>query len=162
MLDMFRPTRPKLSMSDYVRPRKSISTEFDRGVFFSTEKNFDRDKTFRLCTTKEKRFDWARSRSLFDQEKFRPRKTLRLYSIEEKSFDWVRPRILSTKKHFERRNLFGRNINSKSQSGYLRFFDRTWGDHGPYSRCSYTLKMIMLTCTKFTWGISCTKFTVWY
>ena len=54
-LDMFRPTRHKLSMFrlrsneeehfDQVRPRKNISTKFDR-IDFLTEKNFNREKQF--------------------------------------------------------------------------------------------------------------------
>ena len=67
----FRPARPK----------KNVSTEFDQEAFFD-EKNVDRDKSFPLCSTEEKLFDWVWPR-VFWIEKF---------SNDQKKFDSARLR----------------------------------------------------------------------
>ena len=96
---MFWPTQPKQSMFRLrsteeehldqvrqksfrpVRPKKNVSTEFDQEALFD-EKNVDRDKSFRLCSTEEKLFDWVWPR-VFWTEKF---------STDQKKFDSARLR----------------------------------------------------------------------
>ena len=73
---------------DRVRPKKNVSTEFDQEALFD-EKNVDRDKSFRLCSTEEKLFDWVWPR-VFWTEKF---------STDQKKFDSARLReYVSTEK----------------------------------------------------------------
>ena len=89
---------PSCLYFDHIRQRKNVSTEFDRW-FFSTEQNFNREKTFRLCSTQRKRFDRVRpTRSFFNRKK---------------KFDCVWCKIFSTEKSFdistfnwEKKNLF--------------------------------------------------------
>ena len=109
---------PSCLYFDYVRPRKNISTKFDRGKtfwprsieekrfdrrVFSTEKNLDREKTVRLCSTEEKCFDRVQLRSFF-----RPR----WISTEEKRFD---PGVFSAEKKIFRLRFFAADCRKHIQ-----------------------------------------------